>query len=475
MKNMKVCFEYLLPVIIGITLHCVTATAQNVDVSDSVWSIIVPTAAGVDLVDMGQVQVNDTKDSVVLGYLTNTGPVDIRIDSIGVAAPFKQLTTQSFVIPKGSTRQVEFLFTPPSAAVFSSPVIIYTQADTLTKLIRGEGVVAQISIPHTLVDFGQIRVNTVKDTLVTYIISNVGTGTLAISGMRMLGPDTAQFSALRGSVGFSLAPGQQDTMTLRFAPKTVGRTSGRLGFYYGGPGSPAVVDLFGEGLGVTGYATLTTDTIRAKAGELVEVPVFLRNAQDVELTGATGFYSELRFNATLLSPFGASPKGMIRNGERIIALDNLPIQPDAGGVLARIQFIAMLGNAEGTPLRVENSFALGGKIALTEVPGYFLLTDVCHEGGTRLFGASGTVGLFQNRPNPFNAMTMIEYEVIENGPTRLLVMDMYGRTVATIVDEVVKPGKYSIAFDAGALPSGTYLTVLQTPTARKFKVMEVVK
>ena len=161
--------------------------------------------------------------------------------------------------------------------------------------------------------------------------------------------------------------------------------------------------------------------------------------------------------------------------ERSIRLDNLPLLPDAQGVLARLQFIATLGNAEGTPIHLENSFAPGGDVTVTEIPGYFLLSDICREGGTRLFLETGSIGLRQNRPNPFNASTVIEYEVIENGHTRLFVMDLLGRTVSVLVDGVIEAGRYSVVFNASALPSGTYLYVLQTPTQRLLKLMEVVK
>ena len=203
--------------------------------------------------------------------------------------------------------------------------------------------------------------------------------------------------------------------------------------------------------------------------------MYLRGQQNLALTGATGFFADLRFNATLLSPTGATPQGRILNGERSISLDNIPVQPDARGILARYSFIAMLGDAEGTPLHLENAFAVGGNVAVAEIPGYFLLTDICREGGTRLFHQSGAAGLRQNRPNPFNATTVIEYEVVENGPTRLHVMDLLGRTAAVLVEGTVEAGRYTVAFDASALSSGTYLYVLQTPTQRFHKLMEVAK
>ena len=40
---------------------------------------------------------------------------------------------------------------------------------------------------------------------------------------------------------------------------------------------------------------------------------------------------------------------------------------------------------------------------------------------------------------------------------RLVVYDVLGRTVATLVDERLDAGSHAVAFDGSALPSGTYL------------------
>ncbi len=473
MKAQNITFAILL------TLLASSLSAQVSDVSDSLWSIVVPTAAAIDI-DMGQVLVNRSRDSVVTAFLTNTGTVDIGIEGIvftGADAALFDLVSgiPPFTILQGETRAVEFRFSPVAVGVKTATVQVHTQIDTLTQSIRGEGVLPGIEVLADLVDFGAVLVGAMKDTVVTAVVRNSGVGTLAISDVGQLGPDMTQFSVLSGGGAFALNPGDSHTMQLRFAPTAPGRTSGRLGLYHDGVGSPAEVHLFGEGLALAGMATLGLDTIRAAAGELVEIPVYLRSQQDLALTGATGFYADLRFNSTLLSPTGATPQGSIVGGERIIQLDNFSVRPDAGGVLARYSFIAMLGDAEGTPLHLENSFAVGGKVTTAEIPGYFLLTDVCREGGVRLFYESGVAGLRQNRPNPFNATTIIEYEVIENGPTRLYVMDLLGRTVAVLVDGTLDAGRYSVAFDASAISSGTYLYILQTPTQRFHKLMDVVK
>ncbi len=66
--------------------------------------------------------------------------------------------------------------------------------------------------------------------------------------------------------------------------------------------------------------------------------------------------------------------------------------------------------------------------------------------------------LRQNFPNPFNPVTTLEYSV--GGRTasrvRLVVSDVLGREVATLVDGAQMPGSYRVAFDGSGLASGTY-------------------
>jgi hypothetical protein len=71
-------------------------------------------------------------------------------------------------------------------------------------------------------------------------------------------------------------------------------------------------------------------------------------------------------------------------------------------------------------------------------------------------------GLSQNFPNPFNPETMIEYTVGEwehagdGDEVRLLLYDVLGREVMTLVDEARPPGTYRVRVDGRGLPSGTY-------------------
>jgi len=64
--------------------------------------------------------------------------------------------------------------------------------------------------------------------------------------------------------------------------------------------------------------------------------------------------------------------------------------------------------------------------------------------------------LEQNYPNPFNPTTVISFQVAAVSNVRLVVYDLLGREVATLVKERKEPGIYAVKFDAGRLASGPY-------------------
>jgi Concanavalin A-like lectin/glucanases superfamily/Secretion system C-terminal sorting domain len=75
--------------------------------------------------------------------------------------------------------------------------------------------------------------------------------------------------------------------------------------------------------------------------------------------------------------------------------------------------------------------------------------------------------LFQNYPNPFNGQTHISYDIQNTSKVNLIIYDILGRRLNTLVDEVKSPGKYSAVWDSkdsngNKLASGIYFIRLKT-------------
>lgn len=80
-----------------------------------------------------------------------------------------------------------------------------------------------------------------------------------------------------------------------------------------------------------------------------------------------------------------------------------------------------------------------------------------------------------NYPNPFNPATTIRYGLPATAPVRLSVFNLLGQEVAVLASGTQTAGTYAVTFEAGHLPSGTYLYRLSTPTYAITKRMVLVK
>ncbi|PLX31138.1 MAG: hypothetical protein C0600_06370 [Ignavibacteria bacterium] len=461
-------------------LLCLTdAAAQLHDQSDSVFSIVIPSAEARDI-DMGTVLVGETRDSLVNGFVRNTGRAAIRIDE----AVLNSGTTGHFAITgglppvtvhEGEEHAMAFSFSPLAAGPLEAEIFIVTQVDTQRYRIHGVGVVPQIEVATRYVDFGVVPVGAERDTLVDVMLRNLTAGPVQVSGIRLSGPDTLQFSMIGGAQPMTLPPFASHAMELRFAPRRGGRSSGSITFEIEGGLDRPVALLFGEGTAVEGSATLTTDTLRAAAGEVITVPIRLRDAVNLQLSGATHLVAQLRFRAASLVPTGATPMGWLEDTWRIIPLDDLPRLPLRDDIIAEYTFMTVLGTEESTPLILQNSASVGADVSLLEIPGYFILEDICREGGTRLFDGERRVSLRQNTPNPFNSSTTISFDVLERGVVRLSIMNLEGRVLRTAFEGYVEPGSYTVRFDADALPSGIYLYELRSGNSLLQRRMQLLK
>lgn len=83
--------------------------------------------------------------------------------------------------------------------------------------------------------------------------------------------------------------------------------------------------------------------------------------------------------------------------------------------------------------------------------------------------------LKQNYPNPFNPTTRIEYTVPYDGIVTLMVYDLNGKEICSLVKENKPAGYYSVDFDGNNLSSGMYFYRLITGDYKETRRMMLIK
>ena len=83
--------------------------------------------------------------------------------------------------------------------------------------------------------------------------------------------------------------------------------------------------------------------------------------------------------------------------------------------------------------------------------------------------------LHQNYPNPFNPTTIISYSIPVSTHVSVVIFDILGRKIHTLINEQKSPGNYSLNFNGSNLSSGVYLYKLQTKNFTNVKKLLIIK
>ena len=91
-----------------------------------------------------------------------------------------------------------------------------------------------------------------------------------------------------------------------------------------------------------------------------------------------------------------------------------------------------------------------------------------------------TTSLSKNYPNPFNPSTTIEYSIAKPGNVSLVIYDLNGSTVKTLVNDFVTANNYSVTWDGKndngqQVASGQYFYVMQAPGFSSTEYMTLIK
>jgi len=86
-----------------------------------------------------------------------------------------------------------------------------------------------------------------------------------------------------------------------------------------------------------------------------------------------------------------------------------------------------------------------------------------------------TYALHPPYPNPFNASTVLRYEVPRSGSIHLTIHNLLGQQVATVIDRAMSAGSYSAIWNAGDLPSGIYFLSMSAAGVQSVQKMVLIK
>jgi hypothetical protein len=99
---------------------------------------------------------------------------------------------------------------------------------------------------------------------------------------------------------------------------------------------------------------------------------------------------------------------------------------------------------------------------------------------TQTGGTPVAFALLANTPNPFNPSTLIKYELPQQVEVKLVIFDLVGRRVRTLVDQRQQAGRYAITWDGRneqgqVVSSGVYLYQLRAGNFVQVRRMALVR
>ena len=83
--------------------------------------------------------------------------------------------------------------------------------------------------------------------------------------------------------------------------------------------------------------------------------------------------------------------------------------------------------------------------------------------------------LSQNYPNPFNPIAKINYSIPQTSQVQIIVFDLLGNEIETLVNEEKSVGTYELTWTAANLPSGVYFYQLKAGSFVQTKKMILLK
>jgi WD40 repeat protein len=207
-----------------------------------------------------------------------------------------------------------------------------------------------------------------------------------------------------------------------------------------------------------GFASLQIDSFRVNIKDQFEVPIRLRNTQN--LGSATGFETTISFNSNLLYPIDGTPMGVLNGDNREIKLQ-LPVQPISEDKLIKLRFEAMLGNDTATAIKFSDSKAIGGNVIVEQKHGFVNIINVCKDGAIRLVGSGNLTNSISINPNPAGDNICFNLILGRKNYVSLSIYNLIGEELINKNIGEMPSGSHDLNIPSELLSSGTYIAKIR--------------
>jgi hypothetical protein len=201
-------------------------------------------------------------------------------------------------------------------------------------------------------------------------------------------------------------------------------------------------------------------TVTVDAGEIIPMTLVVDRGDQAGACALTLRAVALRFRASMLVPEAVVGGRIV--GDSIAGADRI-ITLEASRDTVLLDMVAAFGDTTTIAVTLDAIVSdscvrsAGDTLALITFTG-------CEVGGRRLFLDRDAAAIKPVRIAGGASSIAVAYRTLEEGPTRLELVDPLGRRLAVVVDATLAPGEHTAVIDIAELAAGSYTLVLVTPS-----------
>ncbi len=385
----------------------------------------------------------------------------LEISSIEMRSVFT--TSSTFpIIELGDTLDLELTYTPDEFGFFSDTAIVNftncNQSRTFTILSR---YTKRNSDKEQFVDFGASENGLLSSR--TYSIENTGTTSFDIYYVEF--KENTQFTLLTDPNDFIISVPREQSRQIEIGFTPTGGLARDTMYIIS-------YSLCGEKIdtiplsGVGRYRAIVDISVESQQVELndkITIPIKLTNIRDLELAEIDSLVVDFEVNNSSIIVNDEEIIGQVsefKSFRKTIAIDKVDEQ-----TVNLFDAEIVLGNSSSPKISIISVTPVDGLMTFTSQNGEIDITNICEAGEIkRLFMSSFWFFVSEPSPNPVNDYFNLNFELIEEGATKINIYNQQGELVKVLFDNEVQPGNYNSRFIVSDLQTGVYFINIVTPS-----------